>query len=124
MRSPLIVVSPPGLNLLPGIIQRQEPVDVQTLVPEAAIKRLDEGIVHRLARTAEVQRYLVLICPLIHLLRNKLRTVINGYRSGSPIYDLDPVQYADYVLSLDMLNCVPGVRVNAGVTRRKIRSTE
>ncbi len=31
MWSPLVVVSPPGVNLLPDILERQEPVHVQTL---------------------------------------------------------------------------------------------
>ncbi len=75
-----VIVLPPALYLLSGIFDGQEPVHVQALVPEAAVKGLDEGIVHGLSRPREAQLYHVVVCPpefeLEFLLDNTLFTNI------------------------------------------------
>jgi hypothetical protein len=40
----LVVVAPPGLDLLPRVGQIEKPVLVQTLVAELAVEALDEAI--------------------------------------------------------------------------------
>jgi hypothetical protein len=53
VRSLLIVVSAPSLQLFGRVCKRQEPVGVQALGPELAVDGLDEGIVRGLSRPAE-----------------------------------------------------------------------
>ena len=50
-----VVVTPPSLDLFCSILQAQKPVLVQTLLPKAAVKGFDEGIVRGLPRPGEVQ---------------------------------------------------------------------
>jgi hypothetical protein len=52
MRSPFVVVSSSGLDLLPGVLKQQKPVRIQALVPEAAVERLNEGIIDRFFQRA------------------------------------------------------------------------
>ena len=75
------MVPSPGLDLGSGIVQRQEPVGVQALVAQAAVEALDERIIGRLARAAEVERYAVLIGPAVQCLRDKLRAIVHPYAS-------------------------------------------
>jgi len=49
------VVLPPTFELLTCILQREEDLDVQALVPEPAVERLDEGVLDRLARADKVE---------------------------------------------------------------------
>lgn len=51
----LVVVSAPTLQLFGRVGKRQEPVGVQALGPEAAVKGLDEGVIRGLAGPREVQ---------------------------------------------------------------------
>src|SRR5206468_5512697 len=46
VRPHLVVVAPPGLDLLPRVGQIEEPVLVQTLVAELAVEALDEAVLH------------------------------------------------------------------------------
>lgn len=55
VRPILIIVSNLSLHLFGRIRKRQEPVRVQALTPEAAVKRLDEGVIGGLAGAGEVQ---------------------------------------------------------------------
>lgn len=50
----LIVLSPISLAFWSGIIQRQEPVLVDTLGPNLAVEGFDEDIIRRLAGPSEV----------------------------------------------------------------------
>ena len=45
MRSVLIVVPTPILQLFPGVRKAHEPVGVQAFCPQLAVERLDEAIV-------------------------------------------------------------------------------
>ena len=60
VRTALVVLPPPRLDLAPRVGQRQEPVCVQALVAQAAIERLGQRIVGRLTagghRTARRRR--------------------------------------------------------------------
>lgn len=77
MRTALVVVPPPRLDLVPRVGQRQEPVRVQALVAQAAVERLDQGIVDRLARSGEVDLDPIQVGPLIKHATGKLRSVVH-----------------------------------------------
>ena len=85
MRSMFVVIPTPGLDLLCGVIQRQEPMLVQTLQTEPGIERLDKRVVRRLARTAEVQLHFVPVRPQVQILRDELRTVVHPDRPRATI---------------------------------------
>ena len=54
MWAALIIVEPPRFDDDLRLGKRGELVDVQTLVPQASVKRFNEGIFHRFARSNEV----------------------------------------------------------------------
>ena len=60
-----IVMSSPGFHLLFRILQGQEPVLVQALLPESPVERLDEGVVRGLAGMAEVRFHPALVGSLV-----------------------------------------------------------
>ena len=80
MRPHLVVVAPPGLDLLPRVGQIEEPVLVQTLVAELAVEALDETVLHGPSGGDEVQLHLILVSPLIHHLTGKLGPVVDHDR--------------------------------------------
>lgn len=65
------IVLAPLVNLAPGVFQRQEPMRVETLLPQAAIEAFHLGVIRRLARTAEVEFDAALIGPFVHDLGNE-----------------------------------------------------
>ena len=65
VRSDLVVVSTPTLELLPSIAKAQEPVRVQAFGPEAPIEALNERVVRWLSGAREVERHIVSIGPEI-----------------------------------------------------------
>src|ERR1035437_6656758 len=79
MRPDMIVVPLPVADLAPRVSQIQEPVLVQTLIPELAVEAFDVAILHRPARRDEVQLYSVLIRPPVQHLAGELRTVVDDH---------------------------------------------
>lgn len=63
----LIVVSTPILHLFAGIRKGQEPVLVQAFGSEAAVERLDEGVVGRFTRAREVQGHAFGVGPEVEI---------------------------------------------------------
>jgi hypothetical protein len=61
MRSYLVIVSTPTLQLFSGICQRQEPVRVQAFRPQSTVECLDESVVGRLSRSREVECHVVVV---------------------------------------------------------------
>ena len=59
MRSKLIIVIFPRFDLLFCVFQRHGPIDVQALIPETAVERLDLRIVGRLARPGIIRMRVV-----------------------------------------------------------------
>jgi hypothetical protein len=82
VRPILVVVSEPSLHPFGRIRKRQEPVGVQALTAEAAVERLDEGVVRRLAWPREVERDALGIGPQIEIAADELGALIdpNGLR--------------------------------------------
>ena len=54
-----VVVRPPAVENLLGLGDRGKPMLRQALTPDGAVERLDQPIIHRRARPAEVQLDLI-----------------------------------------------------------------
>lgn len=57
MRTALIVIDSPSCDLRLGIGDRCKLVDVQTLIAEPPVERLDESVFHGFAGPNEIQLY-------------------------------------------------------------------
>ena len=55
MGSAVIVVRTPKLEKLPRVLQRQELIDIQTLVTQSTVEALDVSLLHGLTRVGEVE---------------------------------------------------------------------
>ena len=80
MRALFVIVSAPIFHLFLRVRKTKVPVRVETFHPEAHVKRLDEGVVGRLVRSAEVQRDAVRVCSQIEFARDELRAQIDADR--------------------------------------------
>ena len=92
---------------------------VQAFIAEPPIERFHKGIVSRLSRPREVQRYAVFIRPAIQGLRDKLRAIVHTYGPWSAAYRCDPVHGLDDLLPFDTLvdvdrQSLPGLRIDNG----------
>ena len=76
MRSEAIILFLKQPDFFFGILERKEPIDVQTLVAKAAVEGFDEWIVRWFSRPREVQRHLVIISPLVQRLRDEFAPVV------------------------------------------------
>ncbi len=68
------------------IRDRRELVDVQTLIAQPPVKRLDEGVFHGFPGPNEIQLHAALIGPVFERARHELGAVIDGDRPrrGAP----------------------------------------
>jgi hypothetical protein len=82
VRTALIVMPPPRLDLALRVRQRQEPVRVEAFVAQTAVERLYKGVVGRLAEPAEVERDAVLVGPAVERLGGELWPIIDPDRLG------------------------------------------
>ena len=73
----VVVLLSPLLDPLPGLLDRLEPVDIQTFLPKARIEVLDKLILHGLSGANEVETNAVLISLFIQGLRGKFGAVID-----------------------------------------------
>ena len=104
MRSDLVKVRPPRLDLAPGVVQRQEPVRVKAFVAQSAIEAFNEGIVGRLSGPAEVQRDAVDIGPMVERPRDKFRAIVHpDLGGGAATFKQQAVHDSDHLLTLDPL---------------------
>ncbi len=78
VRSLLVVVSTPSLQLFAGVFGPQEPVSIEALCAELAVEAFDERVVSGLAWAREVERDVVLIRPQIEIAGDKLRALIDS----------------------------------------------
>jgi hypothetical protein len=79
----LVIVKPPGFNRCLGIGELGELVDVQTLVSQAAVKRFNEGVLHRFTRPNEVEWHASAIGPIFERPLLEFRPMIHRDRSWS-----------------------------------------
>ena len=80
----LIVVPSPGIDLGLRVLDRCEPVHVETLLPKPTIERFDRRVVGRFAAPTEVERDAVRVGPQIHRRTDELRAVVAIDPLGQP----------------------------------------
>ena len=81
----------PVIDPRPGVVQIDKPVLIQARVAEFAIEAFDEGVLHRLARSDEVQRDTASLCPQEHRLAGQSRGVVCCFASKTdPGFGVNP----------------------------------
>lgn len=103
VRTKVVVLSAPRFDLLPSVLERQEPMGVETLVPERAVERLDERVVGRTTRAREVERDPLLVGPPVKSSTAELTAVIRPYTFGDAMTGRELLQDGDDPLTLDAL---------------------
>jgi len=98
-----VIVLPPTFDLVPGIIQAEEPVLVEAFLPEPTVEGLDIGIVCRLPWPGKVQRNVIPISSEIDVLRDKFWPVVHPYRPRPAVILHDPLQDLDHLAASDPL---------------------
>ena len=78
MRPDLVVVDPVRLDLLPRVVEADEPVFVQALVPELPVEALDVRVLDRLPRPDEVESDAALERPAVHDAARELGAVVDA----------------------------------------------
>ena len=76
MRPCLVIVPPPSSNLILRILQAHEPVLVQALLAQPAVKALQRGVVGWLSWPVGVELNAPLIGPFVHDLADELASVV------------------------------------------------
>jgi hypothetical protein len=84
VRTMLIIIPSPRVNLLLRILDSIEPVRIQALLAELPVKRLYRRVVRWFASTVEVHLYLMVVSPQVHLSSGELRSVVTGDPFGQP----------------------------------------
>jgi len=84
VRPALVAVPPPGLDHVPCFGHGFEPVQVQALVSQGTVERLDEGVFGRLARPREVDANLAPVSSQIDQAASELRSVISKQIARRP----------------------------------------
>ncbi len=74
MRSMIVVIDHPLLGLFSDLRQRTEDIAIEKLSTEAAIKAFDSGVLHRLARTDEVEHDALLFALELQTDRDKFQS--------------------------------------------------
>jgi len=97
--SDFVVVLTPSLQLRPGVVKRHEPMSVQALCPELAVKTLDEGVIGRFAGPREVQCDAVLVSPEIKIAGDELRALGDPNRFRVADLPADHLQCSDHILA-------------------------
>ena len=104
MRSGLVEVRPPRLDLAPGVVQRQGPVRVQAFIAQPAIEAFNKGVVGGLSRPAKVQRDAVDIGPVVERPRDKFRAIVHPDLGGrSAAFEQQAIHDIDHLFTLDPL---------------------
>ena len=71
-----MVVPPKCINLLFRILDRREPMHVQTFLAEPSVEGFERGVVGRFPAPAEVENDAVGVCPQIYRGTDELRPVV------------------------------------------------
>ena len=78
MGAVVIIIVLPSPQFLTGIVQRNEFVDVEELITQPPVERLDQSIIRGLARSRVIELDAPAICPLVQGLGRKLRAVVTA----------------------------------------------
>lgn len=81
VRSALIVIDTPGFDLCFGVLDRQELMDVQALIPQPPVKRFNERVFHGFTWANEIELYTTTISPVFEGARHELGAVVDGDRA-------------------------------------------
>src|SRR5579884_4328423 len=73
----LVVIDSPLFDGFPGIVQRQEPVQVQAFLAELAVEAFNIAILHRPSRRDEGQLDLIVVSPLGERFRCELSAIVD-----------------------------------------------
>lgn len=76
----MVVVVMPSRKFLPGIVQRDELVDVQELVAHPSDEGLDQAMIRGLSQAGVVELASSAVRPFIQRLRGELRPIIHRDR--------------------------------------------
>lgn len=99
MRSLLVIVLSPILQLFDRIRKAQEPVRIQALGPEPAVEGLDECVVRRFSRPGEVKRDASSIGPQIEIPGDELGALIDPDRIRIANLLTDDLQGSHHILT-------------------------
>ena len=100
----LIVVPPKRLDLLLRVLERREPMHVQTFLPEPSVERFDGGVVRGLAAPTEVQDDAVGVGPAVHRRADELGPVVAVDPLGQPALESETLQRRRDILSAKALS--------------------
>ena len=103
VRTALIVMPPPRLDLALRVRQRQEPVCVEAFVAQSAVEGLHECVVGRLAGPAEVDGDAVLVSPAVERLSDELWSIIDPDRLGRAAHERQPRHHRNDLLASNAL---------------------
>jgi hypothetical protein len=95
----LIVVPPKRIDLLLGVVDRREPMHVQTLFAESSVERFDGGVVGWLASATEVEDDTVGVGPQIHRGADELRAVVAVDALRQPAFEAESLERAGFTIS-------------------------
>ena len=120
MRSVLIVVFAPSLQLFAGVGKAHEPMGVQAFRAQLTIERLDEAVIRGLTWPREVQGNRIGISPEIKVARNELAAVVDPYRLGIADLTADAFERLDNILAAIGEPCIGrGAEAGMGVDNRE-----
>ena len=97
VRSHIVVVLAPKLDLCAGIVKVQEPMLVQAFNANASIEAFDESVVCRFAGSAEVQNDTVRIGPQVKLPRGELAAIVHPDASRLAERGDSLIEHRDYI---------------------------
>jgi hypothetical protein len=99
-----VTVLAPSFDLALGVVKGKEPVSVQTLIAKPSVEGFDQGIVGWFSRTAEVERDLMQVGPLVECARNKLGTVVDANALRCSAHGNDSIHHCHHLLAGDALS--------------------
>ena len=99
MRPGGVVVLPPLLDDLSGLIQGGEHLGVQALLAAAAVEALDVAVVRRLAGPDELQLHARGLGPAVQGLAGELRAVVRADDSRAFALGSQPLQHPGHALA-------------------------
>src|SRR5690349_11599924 len=99
----LIVIPPKRIDLLLRIVDRREPMHVQTFLAESAIERFDGCIVRRLASTTKVKDHTIGVRPQVHRCADELGAVVAVDSLRQSAFEAQPLERGDDIATAESL---------------------
>src|SRR5918992_47058 len=99
----LIVIPPKRVDLLLRVLERCEPMHVQTLFAESSVEGFDRRVVRRLASTTEVEDHAVGVRPEIHGRTDELGAVVAVDALRQAAFEAEPLERGDDIAATEAL---------------------